>query len=525
MMISDWMNEKLSSLLDFPVPQDMIEYIMGIENDRDLEDYLKTLLDFTNIQHRNFLQELLQRRQRVTVQQDVQGYKKNDVSEVYFPQKNADKKKKGGKSEDKEGNNGDIKETGDTSSFHGKKKTKYVNLYSQEGLKKDIILLKGRHKCDCQASKHRLINNCLKCGRIVCEQEGSGPCVFCGNLVCSREQQDIITSGSKQSNVLLQQLMDDKPLSLTSAIEHRNRLLEYDKTSEKRTHVIDDESDYYSPNSVWLSETERTRLKEKEEELRAAKYSRQNRITFDFAGRKLVEEAPDYDELYDPNDMILRKISESINNESQSPFSDDSVVNPGLLIHPKFDMRVISGFSSVEKDSWKDLKKLRIQDKEYLEMVDEGFCLSMHQPWASLLIGGIKEHEGRTWYTAHRGRLWIAAAAKVPAPEQIKEIEHMYYILKKEDVRFPTEYPVGCLLGCVNITDCLPQEEYREKFPTGESDSPFVFICQDPQALPIRFPMQGKHKIYSLESKIHQAAVKSLQRVAKLKAEHTLSRK
>lgn len=37
---------------------------MGIENDRDLEDYLKTLLDFTNVQHRNFLKELIQRRQR-----------------------------------------------------------------------------------------------------------------------------------------------------------------------------------------------------------------------------------------------------------------------------------------------------------------------------------------------------------------------------------------------------------------------------------------------------------------------------
>lgn len=41
----------------------------------------------------------------------------------------------------------------------------------------------GRHKCNCQASKHGLINNCLNCGRIVCKQEGSGPCVVCGELV------------------------------------------------------------------------------------------------------------------------------------------------------------------------------------------------------------------------------------------------------------------------------------------------------------------------------------------------------
>lgn len=31
-----------------------------------------------------------------------------------------------------------------------------------------------------------------------------------------------------------------------------------------------------------------------------------------------------------------------------------------------------------------------IQDKEYLEMSDLGLCLSMHQPYASLLVSGIK---------------------------------------------------------------------------------------------------------------------------------------
>ncbi len=32
----------------------------------------------------------------------------------------------------------------------------------------------------------------------------------------------------------------------------------------------------------------------------------------------------------------------------------------------------------------------RIQDRELLEMTDEGMCLSMHQPWATLLVTGIK---------------------------------------------------------------------------------------------------------------------------------------
>ena len=44
-----------------------------------------------------------------------------------------------------------------------------------------IIL--GRQRCECQAVKHDLVNNCLTCGRIVCLQEGAGPCMFCGELV------------------------------------------------------------------------------------------------------------------------------------------------------------------------------------------------------------------------------------------------------------------------------------------------------------------------------------------------------
>lgn len=34
--------------------------------------------------------------------------------------------------------------------------------------------------------------------------------------------------------------------------------------------------------------------------------------------------------------------------------------------------------------------KYRIANNEFLESVDQGMCLSMHQPWASLLVAGIK---------------------------------------------------------------------------------------------------------------------------------------
>jgi len=62
----------------------------------------------------------------------------------------------------------------------------------------------------------------------------------------------------------------------------------------------------------------------------------------------------------------------------------------------------------------------------FQEMSDEGFCLSMHQPWASYLVAGIKIHEGRTWYSPHRGRLWIHAAAKEPTREEVAQVQRQH---------------------------------------------------------------------------------------------------
>lgn len=193
-----------------------------------------------------------------------------------------------------------------------RKKTKFVNLYTNDGQLRDTtILLKGRHLCSCQASKHKLINNCLKCGRIVCEQEGSGPCFFCGNLVCSEEELRVIEQSGKKGDGLKKQLMQQqRPKGWEEAMAMRNKLLEYDQTSEKRTTVIDDECDYFKSNSVWLSDSERTKLKELEEKMEAKRHSSRmsRKITIDFSGREVIEE-PKLSMVFE--DDILREIAES----------------------------------------------------------------------------------------------------------------------------------------------------------------------------------------------------------------------
>eukprot|EP00966_Prymnesium_polylepis_P171647 3968595-Prymnesium_polylepis.1 len=119
----------------------------------------------------------------------------------------------------------------------------------------------------------------------------------------------------------------------------------------------------------------------------------------------------------------------------------------------------------------------------------------MHQPWASLLVAGIKRVEGRGWPTDHRGRLWIASTAKPPTELEVAHIEqqymsrhsavHMAGVARYDAVMdlqqqvltfpaFPTSYPVSALLGCVTVVDCLAHDDYVKAHPEGEeNESPF----------------------------------------------------
>lgn len=51
------------------------------------------------------------------------------------------------------------------------------------------------------ATKHELLTispNCLMCGKIICIQEGPGPCTFCGTPVLSKDQQLLLIAEAKR---------------------------------------------------------------------------------------------------------------------------------------------------------------------------------------------------------------------------------------------------------------------------------------------------------------------------------------
>ncbi|KAF3335198.1 Activating signal cointegrator 1 [Carex littledalei] len=146
-------------------------------------------------------------------------------------------------------------------------------------------------------------------------------------------------------------------------------------------------------------------------------------------------------------------------------------------------------------------------------------CLTMHQPWASLLVHGIKRIEGRSWPSPITGRLWIHAASKVPDEETIRAMEDFYREIYAvdgiTDIKFPEHYPVSRLLGCVEVVGCLKSEELVswEDVPESvrlEGLTNFCWLCENPKRLLIPFEMRGNQGVYNLEKRIYEAAVRGL---------------
>ncbi|KAI9123252.1 hypothetical protein K1719_006141 [Acacia pycnantha] len=152
-------------------------------------------------------------------------------------------------------------------------------------------------------------------------------------------------------------------------------------------------------------------------------------------------------------------------------------------------------------------------------------CLTMHQPWASLLVHGIKRIEGRSWPAPIRGRLWIHAASKVPDESTIKAMEYFYreiYAVNGiTDIKFPEHYPTSRLLGCVDVVGCLRQEELAcwDMVPESvrlEAQTNYCWLCEYPQKLLTPFEMRGFQGVYNLEKKIYEAVVRGLSPVTSL---------
>jgi len=124
---------------------------------------------------------------------------------------------------------------------------------------------KGKPKnkeCGCFGNKHAPLTNCLRCGRISCEKEEYDYCHCCGYLIQAFTSQNTGDTAN-----------------IDSALRHKERLLEFDRTSASRTHVHDDQEDYFvASNSMWSTEQEQEQARLMEENRQKKLHERKKQV-------------------------------------------------------------------------------------------------------------------------------------------------------------------------------------------------------------------------------------------------------
>jgi hypothetical protein len=78
-------------------------------------------------------------------------------------------------------------------------------------------------------------------------------------------------------------------------------------------------------------------------------------------------------------------------------------------------------------------------------------ALSVRQPWAWLIVSGLKNIENRPRRTHHRGQLLIHAGLSLDSytEENIEWLENRY------GVQIPRELNTGGIVGVVDVVDCV----------------------------------------------------------------------
>lgn len=409
-------------------------------------------------------------------------------------------------------------------------------------------------KCDCMAQAHALVNNCTGCGRVVCEYEGEGPCSFCGNPVLKPQNMD----QHAETERMMREWEADSSLSQTYfvAIEHKTRLVNQDRERGTAKNVVDEDADWYEVKSdVWQKDEVRRQavqmmIKQDEED----KFAKENVISsFNFNKGTIEEKKITYDRSKDKEliaammaeeqqgtEIELRMMQQETDRrlkekdkellESVTAAYKEKVekseargARNDFQIHKKVEnddcyQEFLKAIDHIQKKE-KPADNEEIYDKAFYRLgAEDNKCLSMWQPWASLLVYGFKRFEGRHWDTNYRGPLWIHAGAKEPDQDTIKAVEDQYRKLYQgvQMPEFPKSYPTGCVIGVIDLQDVIDQKLYTDCVPkkyTGESTSEHLFVIRNPRKLRVNIKCSGSKGIYDLQAGLVSTAINTVQRI------------
>lgn len=129
-------------------------------------------------------------------------------------------------------------------------------------------------------------------------------------------------------------------------------------------------------------------------------------------------------------------------------------------------------------------------------------ALSVHQPWAHLIVQGRKPVENRTWYTRYRGPLAIHASQSRMTLAASIELAHVRAALR--DLGLTTTAALnsldfGALVGVVDLVDCLPVDApgLRDRRFDDWAMGPYCWVLENARAIP-PIPTRGRQGLFQV---------------------------
>jgi hypothetical protein len=125
-------------------------------------------------------------------------------------------------------------------------------------------------------------------------------------------------------------------------------------------------------------------------------------------------------------------------------------------------------------------------------MKSESFpCLSVRQPWADLIVDGIKDVENRSWSTSFRGLILIHAPRTVDHAA-LPDVTHLLGLGSASEYR-PV---IGAIIGHTEIIDCV------RRHPSRFFQGPYGFVLANSQRFPQPIPSRGQLGIFEVPAGI-----------------------
>lgn len=122
-------------------------------------------------------------------------------------------------------------------------------------------------------------------------------------------------------------------------------------------------------------------------------------------------------------------------------------------------------------------------------------ALTIHQPWASLIIQGHKQVENRPWQTDYRGTIAIHAAAS-----RNSLIDGRYTALM-QGIKLPPDDQLvyAAIIGLVDLVDIVRYPDIPGELINGFASGPFCWILKNPRPIKHPIPYRGQLKFFNVE--------------------------